>query len=73
NGKNTEGSDRFRFLYCPNTQTSWLKTGQVIPYQLKSTKTRAQALALCKDSGIYCTGLLFFDNWEFKKDYPYKI
>ncbi len=71
---NTEGRDIFRFLYCPNAlSASWKQTGMVIPYLQKSTTSRDDALTLCKSEAMYCSGLLSFDNWEFKDDYPYRL
>ncbi|MCD7878494.1 MAG: type II secretion system GspH family protein [Candidatus Gastranaerophilales bacterium] len=70
---NYEGRDMFRFLYCPDSSNSWKASGTVIPYIKAVTTTREEALNLCKNDGKYCTGLLSFDNWEFKDDYPYSI
>lgn len=37
-----------------------------------SYATRDEALDLCKNSSARCAVLLQkFDNWEFKKDYPW--
>ncbi len=69
---NTEGRDIFRFLYCPISQSE-RKTGIVIPYLFKTTATREEALSLCQNDPMYCSGLLSFDNWEFKDDYPYRL
>ena len=70
---NKEGSDIFRFLYCPYSNTGWLAEGKIIPYRPKSITTREQALQYCKESGSYCTALLAEDGWQFKEDYPRKI
>ncbi len=35
--------------------------------------TRDAYLGYCKDNALYCARLLELDNWEFKKDYPYKL
>ncbi len=70
---NVSGRDRFRFLYCPNSASDWIANSKVIPYQPKSMKTREAALSKCKTTPLYCSALLFFDGWEFKKDYPYQI
>jgi hypothetical protein len=43
------------------------------PFSSTSIKTREQAKEKCKNDTYYCAGLLFFDGWEFKSDYPYKI
>lgn len=68
---NQGGRDRFLFLYCPNSVDNFVSSGQLIPYLPKTTNTREKALEDCKRVGDYCTGLLSFDNWEFKDDYPY--
>ena len=36
-------------------------------------KTRESALDRCKQNPRYCPLLLFYDNFEFKDDYPYKL
>lgn len=70
---NKEGRDRFRFLYCPYSDNYWAGSGYLIPYLRASTQTREEALSLCKSNGMYCSALLSFDSWEFKKDYPQNI
>ncbi len=70
---NTEGRDRFRFLYCPESASDeWLSKSKFIPY-LKKNSTREKELQACKELGLKCTGLLSIDGWEFKEDYPYSI
>lgn len=40
----------------------------------RNNMTRSQYLNFCKNNGtVYCARLLELDNWEFKKDYPYRI
>ena len=71
---NKEGRDRFRFLYCPYSNTAWIASGKIIPYQKATMTTREQAMTYCKSvSGMYCTALLNFDGWQFKDDYPLSI
>lgn len=70
---NALGRDQFIFLYCPNADATWAACGKIIPYQPKSMKTRDAAYTRCKSNGNYCSALLYFDSWEFKKDYPQKI
>ena len=75
NGKrkpNVWGRDIFAFLYCPKS-TNAFTSSQVIPYHTKSIDTREKALESCKNDKPSCSTLLFFDNWEFKEDYPYNL
>ena len=75
NGKrkpNVWGRDIFAFLYCPKS-TNAFTPSQVIPYHTKSIDTREKALESCKNDKPSCSTLLFFDNWEFKEDYPYNL
>ena len=70
---NVEGKDIFWFIYCPY---SWKndKTAAVIrPNGIGTYNTRTSALNACKQAGKTCIALLYFDSWEFKSDYPYKI
>ena len=70
---NKEGSDIFRFLYCPYCTRSFVASGEIIPYHPNLIKTREQALQYCKENGAFCTALLAEDGWQFKTDYPQKI
>ena len=71
---NIEGRDKFRYLYCPKSTPTWEKSGdKLTPYKSASIINREQALEKCKQHGMYCTGLLSFDDWEFKEDYPYNL
>jgi prepilin-type N-terminal cleavage/methylation domain-containing protein len=69
---NIQGSDIFRFLYCSKLDNRY-KQREFIPYKATWTTTRAYALYSCKSMPYSCSGLLSFDNWEFKDDYPYKV
>ena len=42
-------------------------------YSNVKRKTRTELLEQCKSEPKYCSNLLFRDNWEYKKDYPFKI
>lgn len=71
---NKAGRDIFGFLFCSDSVTGYKGgTGRVIPYMSKNITTRDSALNICKNDANQCSGLLWFDNWEFKKDYPYNI
>lgn len=72
---NEEGRDIFRFLACPATVPNLCNgKGGWCSYYTKSSKTsRETRLTNCKNKGMYCSGLLEYDNWEFKSDYPYRL
>ncbi len=63
---NKDGRDIFKFLHCKNRRLE--------PYHIEggSVATREQALNVCKRYPTECMPLIMtYDNWEFKKDYPY--
>ena len=73
---NEKGRDRFIFLLAnPRTLNSH-ELQENISFNvgwLPNLNTRAKAFNKCKTNAIYCTTLLFYDNFEFKSDYPYKL
>ena len=72
---NKLGFDRFSFLLCPDTAVEWGDgTGGFITYKYKNVmqlNSRQKYLDYCKSGAHFCSALLEYDNWEFKKDYPY--
>ena len=68
---NKWGFDRFDFLLCNNGECG--KSKFICSYLRKNVSTREEALEKCKTTPQSCTTLLQFDNWELKKDYPYKL
>ena len=40
-------------------------------YPSPDNESRESLLNTCKNSSSQCSGLLQYDNWEFKKDYPW--
>ncbi len=77
---NTTGIDQFVFLIClsKNTREGYCGSDKKAfctygTNRKGSANTREKALADCKLSGYWCSSLLEIDNWEFKKDYPYKL
>ncbi len=70
---NREGRDIFRFLACPATQNFCSGKGGWCSYYTEYDTTREKRLTNCKQSAMYCSGLLEYDNWEFKSDYPYRL
>lgn len=64
---NVFGKDVFVF-------TLWLnaRAGKPLKSWGCNATTRGTALKCCKNDSSKCTGLLEFDDWEFKKDYPWR-
>lgn len=62
---NVFGKDVFTFVLALNDRKPMKSWGC-------SDTTRGTALKCCKNNSSKCTGLLEFDNWEFKKDYPWR-
>lgn len=78
---NKHGYDRFTFLLCSGnniadaTTKIMCGTKKFCAYNadISIYNTREKILTLCKTSPQNCTYLLQLDNWEFKKDYPFKL
>ena len=71
---NKEGRDRYRFVICPaGYQFNANKNLSFSVYAQAASTTRTQRLSNCKSDPRYCVGLLEYDNWEFKSDYPYRL
>lgn len=71
-----EGYDMYRFLLCSRSQAERYfgnKNKSFGTYHPALFSNRNEALAKCKETPAYCSSLLIMDNWEFKKDYPYKL
>ena len=69
-GPNKDGRDCFKFMHYPNRR---LQPYVIEGGSVDSVNTRERALNICKKFSTECVPLLMFDNWEFKKDYPYRI
>lgn len=69
---NVEGRDKFRFLSCP-ARSDWCEGRRWCAYYTTADSSREKRLENCKKSGTYCSGLLEYDNWEFKDDYPRRL
>lgn len=70
NGKakpNIVGKDIYYFTTCFSRKEPFE------PYLYNKTMTRAELLEQCKFEPKHCSSLLFYDNWEYKDDYPFKI
>lgn len=67
---NVYGKDMFMFFFCYKNNKPMISAE--ISGESASYSTRAKALEKCKTSKNRCAVLLQkFDNWEFKKDYPW--
>ena len=79
-GPNSEGYDRFRFLFCFDTpnRNYWFGNDNIFfgtygSEGVAAGASRDSMLQSCRNSGTRCTRLLQNDQWEFKGDYPYKF
>lgn len=83
-GPDQVGFDRYRFLYCFENRATYFGRDDIFFGTYGSglnsaTTTRAQMVAKCgtknenEDGRLWCTRLLENDQWEFKKDYPWKF
>ncbi len=71
---NIYGKDIFIFLICVSDNIWGFSNNQPLkPYAYRDVILREKLLELCKSSARYCSGLLMYDNFEFKDDYPYKL
>ena len=72
---NAHGRDTFRFLMCGSQSPEWCDGRHFCPMYSTSAHTREEKIQDCikGDRGSGCTGLLEYDGWEFKKDYPIRL
>ena len=72
---NASGRDTFRFLLCGSKSPEWCDGRHFCPMYSTSAHTREEKIQDCikGDRGSGCTGLLEYDGWEFKKDYPIRL
>lgn len=74
---NINGKDRYNFALCDTKSEALAYLGAEKVYwgalRQGFYHSREEMLQACIDSPIYCLPLLKYDNWEFKKDYPYKL
>ena len=72
---NAHGRDTFRFLLCGSKSPEWCDGRHFCPMYSTSAYTREEKIRDCikGDRGSGCTGLLEYDGWEFKKDYPIRL
>ena len=69
---NTMGKDQFNFMLCSENVSNWADNNHWSSYYA-SGASRSQRRELCIMEPRYCSGLLQYDNWEFKEDYPYRL
>ena len=72
---NTGGRDKYRFTFCFGASGAEYKNSLGFkPYLLGSVTSREAARSRCiTNPEGFCSTLLWYDGWEFKDDYPYKL
>ena len=70
---NKKGSDIQAFEYCSSSYYGPLKLTFGPYHCTNNINTRNSALSECNTARECCCGLLWFDSWEFKDDYPYRL
>lgn len=63
---NLYGKDVFTFTLTLNSNKNPLQS-----WPSTNDNSRKTLLNTCKNNSSKCSGLLQYDNWEFKKDYPW--
>ena len=77
NKPNKNGIDMFGFNLCESREQRILYFGNfgekmiIGPQMYRTINNRDEALDYCKSSGQCTPLLMLYDNWEFKKDYPW--
>ena len=73
---NKSGYDRFHFLFC-NGNYNELHIDKNKYFGTYSQRLTARGKDYikeqCKSDAKFCSTLLLYDGWEFKKDYPYRL
>lgn len=76
---NAYGRDKFVFFIATedshknNREQELYKNQSFAAAYLPLFNTKTKALNACKNNAIYCSSLLQYNNFEFPKDYPYKL
>lgn len=72
---NIGGRDKYKFTFCFGTRSGSAENSLGFkPYLLGVVTSRETARSRCiTNPDGFCSTLLWFDNWEFKDDYPYKL
>lgn len=69
---NTMGKDQFNFMLCSESVPGWADNKHWSSYYIGGT-SRSSRREYCINDARFCSGLLQYDNWEFKEDYPYRL
>lgn len=69
---NTMGKDQFNFMLCSESVPGWADNKHWSSYYIGGT-SRSSRRENCINNARFCSGLLQYDNWEFKEDYPYRL
>lgn len=83
-GPNSRGKDIYNFLiervdkkFTPYIWTYNIESENNAnpnePQLTDNMNDRDNVQKLCKRDGIYCSQLLYLDEWTYKKDYPHKL
>ena len=75
-GQNQFGKDIFAFLICSKGVASSMQCGspdKAFCPQGGNAKDRTKALSNCEKYPSSCAGLIMYDGWEIKSDYPFKL
>ena len=75
-GQNQFGKDIFAFLICSKGTASLWQCGssdKAFCPQGGNAKDRTKALSNCEKYPSSCAGLIMYDGWEIKSDYPFKL
>lgn len=73
---NEFGRDIYKFYLCSNESCEkkpWTTNCGKFTTTRNRNVTRSSSITNCKNNPIYCSQLLGVDNFEFKKDYPYRL
>lgn len=73
---NEYGRDIFKFLLCSNEKCekqTWNTNCGKFTTTTYPSASRDIALSNCKNKAMNCTELLGIDNFEFRKDWPYRL
>lgn len=73
---NEFGRDKFAFFMCFTQERRNRECGsstKAFCTPKYGARTREDFIAKCKQQPYWCSGLLEYDNWEFRSDYPYRL
>ena len=73
---NQYGRDKFVFYMCFSDSAKRSTCGnsnKALCTSRQRYNSREEIKNVCKNSPYYCSGLLEYDSWEFKDDYPHQL